>query len=70
MELALDSARLRCLKEKLKKNRFSHRVFDSREYVFDLEAAYEVIYDRFVNGLSPAHIDLETIRNFRKNVDG
>ena len=65
--LALDSTRLRGIREKLKRNRLTQRLFDSRQYVLDLEAAYEAIYHRHKNGLPPEHIDLETIENFRKN---
>lgn len=69
VDLALNPVRLRSIKEKLKKNRLTHRLFDSRQYVLDLEAAYEAIYYRHKNGLPPEHIDLETIKKFQKSIE-
>ena len=59
IELALDPAALSKIKEKLNYNKLKASLLDSKISTRHLEQAYELIYDRYRNGLSPDNIEIE-----------
>jgi protein O-GlcNAc transferase len=64
IELALNPAALPNIKAKLGKNRLTKPLFATALFTRHLEAAYEVMYRRYQLGLSPDHIDIESIEKF------
>ena len=58
IELALDSEKLRAIKEKLGRNRSTAPLFDTASYTRHLEAAYEAMYLRYRAGAPPDHIEV------------
>jgi protein O-GlcNAc transferase len=55
--LAADPERLRQIRNTLAHNRSATSLFDTARYVKNLEAAYETIYNRYVSGAEPDHVD-------------
>ena len=55
--LAADPERLGQLRAVLAQNRSTTSLFDTARYVKNLEAAYEAIYERYLSGAPPAHIN-------------
>jgi predicted O-linked N-acetylglucosamine transferase (SPINDLY family) len=55
--LAGDPERLRHIRAALAKSRSTTSLFDTARYVKNLEAAYETIYDRYLSGAAPGHIN-------------
>jgi protein O-GlcNAc transferase len=55
VELAADTTRLRELRERL--GRRDTALFDTERYTRNLEAVYELIYERHRSGAPPAHIN-------------
>lgn len=58
IELALDQNKLKTLKQCLKKNIPHAPLFDSRKFIRQLESGYQIIWQRFLDGLDPLHIDI------------
>ena len=58
IELALNSVKLRALKEKLQQNRLTAPLFNTDLYTRNLEAAYSAMYERYQADLPPEHIYL------------
>ena len=58
VRLSTDRAALAQVKAKLAANRLTTPLFDSRQFVRHLEAAYEAIWRRCLAGLAPDHIDI------------
>ena len=58
IELALDPVGLSKIKEKLDHNKLKASLLDSKISTRHLEQAYELIYDKYRNGLSPDHIEI------------
>jgi predicted O-linked N-acetylglucosamine transferase (SPINDLY family) len=56
-DLAADPARLGTIRRTLAQNRLGAPLFDTARYARDLEAAYEVVYDRYHTGSAPAHVN-------------
>ena len=57
--LAIDSARLAGIRERLDFNRLRTPLFDTERYTRDLERLYEAMYDRYQDGLDPADLEVE-----------
>ena len=55
--LACDPARFREMRKMLAAKRLESPIFDTARYARDLEAAYEVVYDRHHAGERPAHVN-------------
>ena len=55
--LATDPERLRHMRAALAQNRSTTSLFDTARYVKNLEAAYETIYDRYLSGAAPGHVN-------------
>jgi protein O-GlcNAc transferase len=55
--LATDPERLRRIRAALAQNRSTTSLFDTARYVRNLEAAYETIYDRYLSGAAPEHVN-------------
>jgi predicted O-linked N-acetylglucosamine transferase (SPINDLY family) len=55
--LVANPERLRQMRATLAKNRPTASLFDTAQYVTKLEAAYEAIYDRYLSGTEPGHIN-------------
>jgi hypothetical protein len=55
--LAADPGRLGQLRTTLARNRSTSSLFDTAGYVKNLETAYETIYDRYLAGAPPSHIN-------------
>jgi predicted O-linked N-acetylglucosamine transferase (SPINDLY family) len=58
VRLATDRDALAQVKARLAANRLTTPLLDSRQFVRDLEAAYEAIWRRSLAGLAPDHIDI------------
>jgi predicted O-linked N-acetylglucosamine transferase (SPINDLY family) len=58
VELALNPARLRALREKLDRNRLTTPLFDTERFTRNLEAAYAAMLQRYYAGLPPNHIHI------------
>jgi predicted O-linked N-acetylglucosamine transferase (SPINDLY family)/SAM-dependent methyltransferase len=56
LELALESERLRSIREKLERNRKSAPLFDTERFTGYLEAAYDAMYERYHAELPPDHL--------------
>ena len=56
-ELASDSPRLGRIRQMMAHNRVTVPLFDTGRYIKDLEAAYEVVYDRHHLGAAPRHVN-------------
>jgi predicted O-linked N-acetylglucosamine transferase (SPINDLY family) len=59
IELATSPEELSAIKDKLAKNRLTTPLFDSERYTRHLEAAYQVIYERYHAGLPLDHTYVE-----------
>jgi protein O-GlcNAc transferase len=59
LALATDPNELAKIKSKLEANRLTQPLFDSETYTRHLETGYQMAYDRYFNGHSPAHIILD-----------
>ena len=55
--LATDPERLRHIRATLAQNRSTTSLFDTALYAKNLEAAYETIYDRYLSGAAPGHVN-------------
>jgi predicted O-linked N-acetylglucosamine transferase (SPINDLY family) len=53
-ELGQDPARLRSLRERLQQRRLDHAFFDTDRYRMNLEAAFQMMWERHAAGLPPA----------------
>jgi protein O-GlcNAc transferase len=62
IELALDAPALQSVRERLKKNLKDHPLFDSHGFVRRLEAGFENIWQRYLNGLGPDHVEIAHTR--------
>jgi predicted O-linked N-acetylglucosamine transferase (SPINDLY family) len=63
IELALNSNKLADIKLKLANNRLSAPLFDTPLFTKNLEAAYIQMYERYQNGLEPAHFSVVSDTN-------
>jgi predicted O-linked N-acetylglucosamine transferase (SPINDLY family) len=57
VSLAADPGRLGQLRKTLAQNRSTSSLFETAGYVKNLETAYETIYDRYLAGAPPSHIN-------------
>lgn len=55
VELASDPAQLQSVKAKLIQNRLTTPLFDTAQFTRNIESAYQMMYDRLLAGLPPAH---------------
>jgi predicted O-linked N-acetylglucosamine transferase (SPINDLY family) len=62
VNLAADPQRLASMRQKLADNRLQRPLFDTRLFAKHLEAAYEVIYERYRSDRPPAHVYVQTQR--------
>jgi predicted O-linked N-acetylglucosamine transferase (SPINDLY family) len=67
VELALDDEKSKTLKQRLKKNIDTGPLFDSRGFVRQLEYGFDIIWQRYRDGLAPDHIDVPTAPLGAKN---
>ncbi|HUQ35264.1 MAG TPA: tetratricopeptide repeat protein [Aestuariivirga sp.] len=58
-ELATQPHKLEEIRDKLKANRRTSRLFDSRRFTKNIEAAYTAMIERYTNDLPPDHIHIE-----------
>jgi predicted O-linked N-acetylglucosamine transferase (SPINDLY family) len=58
IDLALDESKLRSVKQRIKQNMTSHPLFDCQSFVRRLETGFEIIWQRFMDGLVPDHVDI------------
>ena len=58
IELATDSNKLMKIKDKLKKNRLSKALFDVNLFTKNIEAAYKIIYEKYLTKMPPENIDI------------
>jgi predicted O-linked N-acetylglucosamine transferase (SPINDLY family) len=58
LELASDAQRLGTLTERLRCNRLTTSLFDTRRFTTQLEEAYTQMYERYQAGLAPEHLYL------------
>ena len=56
IELATNPIKLKAIKDKLKRNRFTTPLFDTPTFTKQIEAAYSQIYERYHNDLTTDHI--------------
>lgn len=56
-ELAADPGRLSGIRQQLALNRSTTALFDTERYTKNLEASYQMIYDRYHSGGAPQHIN-------------
>ena len=59
IELALNPAKLKAVKDKLEHNRHTAPLFDTQQYTRDIETAYKKMYERYKSNLPPEHIRLD-----------
>ena len=59
IELALHPEKLKAIKERLANNRLVMPLFNSSLFTQQIEAAYQVMYERHQAGLMPDHIEVE-----------
>lgn len=59
MELANQPRKLDEIRERLKANRHTTPLFDSRRFTKNMEAAYCAVFERYANGLPPDHVSIE-----------
>ena len=59
IELANQPRKLADIRDKLKANRHTTRLFDSRRFTRNVEAAYSAMFERYANDLPPDHIDID-----------
>jgi predicted O-linked N-acetylglucosamine transferase (SPINDLY family) len=59
IQLANDPQRLKSIRNRLAENRLTTPLFDSTLFTKHIEAGYQKVYDRYHDGLSPAHIFVE-----------
>ena len=59
IQLANDPQRLKSIRNRLAENRLTTPLFDSTLFTKHIEAGYQKAYDRYHDGLSPAHIFVE-----------
>jgi len=57
-ELALSPERLAAIRARLAENRLSHPLFDTIRYARHIEAAFEAVHERRLQGLAPDHITI------------
>lgn len=58
IELANDPEQLAALRKTINDNRDSSTLFDSQQFTDDLERGYQAMWQRFIEGNAPDHIDL------------
>lgn len=58
--LAADRERLKQIRDTLARNRATSSLFDTVQYARNLEAAYEAVYDRYLSGGPPGHVNEQT----------
>ena len=58
VDLALSPERMAVLKDKVRRNRRTSPLFDTKAFTRHLEAAYAAMHDRARQGLPPDHIDI------------
>ena len=58
IEFARNPQRLQQIRQKLARNRLSTPLFDTRTFTRHLESAYYKIYERYLAGLPPEHINI------------
>src|SRR5262249_20242876 len=59
IELAAQPDKLAIVKQKLSLNQASGQLFDMSSYVKHIEAAYRAMYDRYLSGAEPEHIQVD-----------
>jgi len=58
IELALNSEKLKEVKEKLEKHRLTTPLFDTKLFAKHIEAAYEEMYKKYQDDLAPSNIEI------------
>jgi predicted O-linked N-acetylglucosamine transferase (SPINDLY family) len=61
IELAANPSKLDMIKHTLSHHRLSLPLFDTSSYVQHIEAAYSAIYDRYLSGTEPEHIEIGSL---------
>lgn len=70
LELARDPDRLSALRAKLAENIRTAPLFDTERYTRHLEKAYEMVYDRYQEGLDPAPVTVPPLEAFKDDDPG
>jgi predicted O-linked N-acetylglucosamine transferase (SPINDLY family) len=60
IDFALQPLKLEHIKNKLQKNLLTMPLFDTRQYTLHIESAYSQIYKRYISGLAPDHLYIES----------
>jgi len=60
IELAKNPTKIKEIKEKIERNKFTSRLFDTKTYTSHLETAYKIIYERYHKDSLPEHIYIES----------
>jgi predicted O-linked N-acetylglucosamine transferase (SPINDLY family) len=60
IELGKNPTRLQAIRERLAVNRTTTRLFDTPRFARSIEAAYSVMYERWLANLLPAHINISS----------
>jgi predicted O-linked N-acetylglucosamine transferase (SPINDLY family) len=61
IELAANPNKLSAVRHTLSLNRLSAPLFDTSSYVKHIEAAYSAMYDRYLSGAEPEHIEIGSL---------
>ena len=59
IELAMNPAKLKAIKDKLERNRLTTALFDTPRFTKHIEAAYMKMYERYQENLPPDHIYID-----------
>jgi hypothetical protein len=59
IELAMNPAKLKAIKDKLERNRLTTALFDPPRFTKHIEAAYMKMYERYQENLPPDHIYID-----------
>ncbi|MDE4134878.1 tetratricopeptide repeat protein [Phaeobacter sp. QD34_3] len=62
LTLAHDLEALAALRGKLMRTRLSSPLFDTEGFARDLEQGFDMIFDRYLKGLPPAHVDVPAFK--------
>lgn len=68
IELALDTKKIKLLKEKLRKNRTASPLFNTELFTQHLEKAYAMVYQQWMQGKEPEVIDVPYLKSINLKV--
>lgn len=68
VNLAHDRHQLAVLCDRLEMNKHCCPLFDSKRFLDHLEAGYETIWQRYIKGFEPAHVDIPALNNQKRTI--